>query len=90
LFGPTPESGWQNSVANSARAENVARQIGKLAPSNPFSTVVAGAGGYFGDPLLTAGMWKFGAAGKGTAIGLTANGFNQVRNALLGSRHNHV
>ena len=73
-----------SKVASPSRAENVAKQVGKLAPNNVFSLALGTGGGYYGDPLFTAGLWGLGGAGKGLSYGLTANRFNQARNALMG------
>ncbi|MGI8853701.1 MAG: hypothetical protein ACR2GC_10540 [Methyloceanibacter sp.] len=73
-----------SSVASPTHAENAAKQVGKLAPNNIFSLGLGAGGGYFGDPLFTAGLWGVGGLGKGASYGLTANRFNQARNALLG------
>ena len=73
-----------SKVASPSRTENVAKQVGKLAPNNVVSLALGTGGGYFGDPLFTAGLWGLGSIGKGASFGLTANRFNQARNALLG------
>jgi hypothetical protein len=61
-----------SKVASPSRTQNVAKQVGKLAPNNVVSLARRTGGGYFGDPLFTTGLWSLGSIGKGALFGLTA------------------
>jgi hypothetical protein len=54
-----------SKVASPSRTENVAKQVGKLAPNNVVSFALGTGGGYFGDPLFTTGLWGLGSMARG-------------------------
>lgn len=75
-----------NKVANGGALENVARWIGKFAPTGNLGTVAGGSAGFAaGGPLGAAAVLGAGALGRGAATKMTANNARKaIVEALMG------